>query len=219
MQQSILRNLVLGGGAVALLLGAAPAQAATGGWHDASMPIGVASSPAASAHVTAGQGRGGNYAGLVASHARTAGVPVDLAHAIVRVESNFNPSARGRAGEVGLMQIKPRTARGIGFSGSTRALYNPDTNLRYGMRYLATAYKLAGGSVCGTVLRYNAGHYARRMNPVSRRYCSKVQAILGRGGAMATARAATPATPAVTVAEAGADGAALLRRRHDPAYI
>jgi len=120
---------------------------------------------------------------LIASHARRQGVPVALARAVVRVESNFNPRLRGHAGEIGLMQIKPRTARGIGFTGAPEALYDPDTNLRWGMRYLGTAYKLAGGSVCGTILRYNAGHYAKRMNPVSRRYCEKVLALMGRANA------------------------------------
>jgi soluble lytic murein transglycosylase-like protein len=46
------------------------------------------------------------------------------------------------------------------------------------MKYLAGAHKKAGGDVCGTILRYNAGHFAKRMNPVSKRYCSKVKQIL-----------------------------------------
>ncbi len=105
-------------------------------------------------------------------------MPVKIAKAVVQVESNFNPRARGSAGEVGLMQIKPATARGIGYRGSTKALYDPETNLEWGMKYLAGAHKKAGGDVCGTILRYNAGHFAKRMNPVSKRYCSKVKQIL-----------------------------------------
>ena len=115
---------------------------------------------------------------LVGKHARAAGVPVKLALAVVQVESNFNPRARGRAGEVGLMQIKPATARGIGYRGSVKALYNPDTNLAWGMKYLAEAHRRGGGSVCGTILKYNAGHYAKRMNKTSSRYCGKVKSIL-----------------------------------------
>ncbi|ODN68979.1 hypothetical protein A6302_03703 [Methylobrevis pamukkalensis] len=42
-------------------------------------------------------------------------------------------------------------------------LYEPETNLHWGMTYLAGAYRLAGGDTCGAVLRYNAGHYAKRM--------------------------------------------------------
>ncbi len=115
---------------------------------------------------------------LVGKHARAAGVPVALALAVVQVESNFNPRARGGAGEVGLMQIKPATARGIGYKGSVKALYNPDTNLAWGMKYLAEAHRRGGGSVCGTILKYNAGHYAKRMNKTSSRYCGKVKSIL-----------------------------------------
>jgi soluble lytic murein transglycosylase-like protein len=118
------------------------------------------------------------YSALIAKYARQYGVPSNLAHAVVRVESNFNPKARGAAGEVGLMQIKPATARMMGFRGSAKALYHPETNIRWGMEYLAKAHKLGGGQVCQTILRYNAGHGAKRMNPTSKRYCGKVQTIL-----------------------------------------
>jgi soluble lytic murein transglycosylase-like protein len=119
------------------------------------------------------------FSGLINRYARKHGVPTRLANAIVRVESNFNPKARGRAGEVGLMQIKLGTARMMGYRGSRKGLYDPETNIKYGMKYLAGAHKLAGGDTCGTVLRYNAGHGAKRMNPVSSRYCKKVRKITG----------------------------------------
>jgi soluble lytic murein transglycosylase-like protein len=115
---------------------------------------------------------------LIEDAAAKHGVPLALAHAVIRVESNYNPGARGSAGEVGLMQIKPATARGLGYRGSVRALYDPATNLEWGMRYLAAAHKLASGDTCGTILRYNAGHFAKRMNPTSKRYCGKVKVIL-----------------------------------------
>lgn len=115
------------------------------------------------------------YHAQIAKHAKANGVPVALALAVVRVESNYRPGARGRAGEVGLMQIKPQTARGMGFSGSTKALYDPDTNLRWGMKYLAGAYKRAGGDTCGTIMRYQGGHYAKRMSRVAVGYCAKVK--------------------------------------------
>lgn len=119
------------------------------------------------------------YAKIINSYAKQYGVPVALAHAVIRVESNYRPSARGSQGEVGLMQIKPATARMMGYSGSTKGLYNPDTNIKYGMKYLAKAHKLGGGSTCGTILKYNAGHGAKRMNPVSARYCTKVKRHMG----------------------------------------
>ena len=120
------------------------------------------------------------FSELISKHARANGVPVALAHAVVTVESRYNPRARGGAGEVGLMQIKPATARAIGYKGSTKALYDPDTNLRWGMKYLGEAHKRGGGTTCGTILKYNAGHYAKRMNKVSARYCGKVKQILSQ---------------------------------------
>lgn len=119
-----------------------------------------------------------SYSTLINSYASAYGVPADLAHAVIRVESNFNAKARGAAGEIGLMQIKPATARMMGYRGSAKGLYNPETNIKFGMKYLAGAHKLSGGTTCGTILRYNAGHGAKRMNPVSKRYCGKVQGFI-----------------------------------------
>jgi soluble lytic murein transglycosylase-like protein len=173
----------LGFSLAAVLVFAAPAAA--GYDDDPAFAFGLKSVQPASANAgRASSGGNGHIKSLVDRHARSHGVPVNLARAVVRLESNFNPRARGRAGEIGLMQIKPSTARGIGYSGSATALYNPDTNLRWGMAYLATAYKLAGGDVCGTILRYNAGHAARRMNPVSARYCGKVRSLMRKGGSL-----------------------------------
>lgn len=118
------------------------------------------------------------YSALISSYAKSYGVPVSLAHAVISIESNYRPKARGAAGEIGLMQIKPATARMMGYSGSSKGLYNPETNIKYGMKYLAKAHQLGGGTTCGTILKYNAGHGAKRMNPVSKRYCGKVQRLL-----------------------------------------
>lgn len=119
-----------------------------------------------------------SYTTLVSLYASTYGVPVSLAHAVITVESNYRADARGSAGEVGLMQIKPSTARMMGYSGGVKGLFDPETNIKYGMKYLAMAHQLAGGNTCGTILRYNAGHGAKRMNPVSAAYCSKVKQLL-----------------------------------------
>lgn len=115
---------------------------------------------------------------LISKYAKSHGIPEALAHAVISVESNYRANARGSAGEVGLMQIKPATARMMGYRGSTKALYNPETNIKFGMKYLAMAHKLGGGTTCGTILKYNAGHAAKRMNPVSKRYCGKVTRLM-----------------------------------------
>jgi soluble lytic murein transglycosylase-like protein len=115
------------------------------------------------------------YGTIIQRYASTYGVPVTLAEAVIQIESNYRPDALGSAGEVGLMQIKPATARMMGYSGSTDDLFHPETNIKFGMKYLGKAHRLGGGTICGTILKYNAGHAATRMNPVSSDYCSKVK--------------------------------------------
>ncbi len=115
---------------------------------------------------------------LVDKHAAANGLPAAFARAIVQIESKFNPRATGRQREVGLMQIKFATARGIGFTGTREELYDPDTNLKWGMKYLAMAWKLGGNNACGAVLRYQGGHRATRHTAASRAYCAKVNATM-----------------------------------------
>jgi soluble lytic murein transglycosylase-like protein len=122
---------------------------------------------------------GGQYREIIAKYAASYGVPVSLAHAVIQVESNYRVNAKGSAGEIGLMQIKPSTARMMGYSGSAQGLFHPETNIKFGMKYLAKAQELGGGTTCGTILKYNAGHGAKRMNPVSSAYCVKVKRFLG----------------------------------------
>lgn len=144
----------------------------------------VKSAPARRAHTAGGalgydSGKRAPLRDLIATHAAANGVPFALADAVVRIESRYNPGV-SNGGALGLMQIKPATARGVGFSGPASALYQPDTNLRYGMRYLAQAYRMSGGDTCLTVMRYQSGHFARGMNGANRAYCGKAKAIMAR---------------------------------------
>lgn len=141
----------------------------------------VAAVPSASAKGGKAQAGSRPYHSIISRYAKEYGVPVSLAHAVISIESGYRETVRGQAGEIGLMQIKPTTARGMGYTGTVKALYRPENNVKYGMKYLAKAYELSGGDTCGTILRYNAGHGARRMNPVSSAYCKKVQRILASG--------------------------------------
>jgi soluble lytic murein transglycosylase-like protein len=116
---------------------------------------------------------------IVARHAAANGVPFSLADAVVRVESRYNPRA-SHAGNYGLMQIRHQTARGMGYSGSASGLLDAETNARYGMKYLAMAYKMAGGDTCRTVMKYQSGHMTTRMSGANRTYCAKVRTITAR---------------------------------------
>lgn len=116
---------------------------------------------------------------MIARHAADNNIPYALADAVVRIESRYNPNARNKA-NLGLTQISHRTARGLGYGGSAAGLFHSDTNLRWGIKYLAVAYRMSGGNICGTVMRYQSGLGATRMNGANRVYCAKVQALIGK---------------------------------------
>jgi soluble lytic murein transglycosylase-like protein len=122
--------------------------------------------------------RRSHYEALIQKYASEYDVPAELALAVVQIESSFRPTVKGSAGEIGLMQIKPATAKMMGYDGAATGLYDPETNIRFGMKYLAGANELGDGKICRTILKYNAGHGAKRMNPVSQRYCNKVQTVI-----------------------------------------
>jgi soluble lytic murein transglycosylase-like protein len=114
--------------------------------------------------------------GLVQEYATLSGIPTDLAHAVITIESRYNPAARNGP-HYGLMQVNVATARSMGFAGEPAELLDPATNLRFGMAYLAGAFRLAGGDTCGTIMRYQGGHRATRMSAHAARYCERVKAI------------------------------------------
>jgi soluble lytic murein transglycosylase-like protein len=120
--------------------------------------------------------------GIVARKAEAHGVAPSLALAVVRIESGFRPTAVNR-GNYGLMQIRLGTARSLGYGGTAAGLLQPETNLAFGLRYLAQAHRLAGGDLCGTLMRYQSGLRATRMTAANRAYCAKARTIMARAGA------------------------------------
>lgn len=136
---------------------------------------------------------------MIARHAAANGVPESLVHRVVLRESRYNPRAVGRGGAMGLMQIKAATARGVGYSGGAAGLLDADTNLTYAVRYLAGAYRAAGGNHSRAVSLYASGYYyhAKRQG--------QTVAALARAPrtAMAQARIAAdaPDAPAEPVAD------------------
>ena len=81
-------------------------------------------------------------------------------HRVVKRESNYNPRASSK-GNIGLMQIRYQTARGIGYTGSASGLLDAETNLTYAVRYLAGAYQAAGGNPSRAVSLYASGYHGR----------------------------------------------------------
>jgi Transglycosylase SLT domain len=109
-------------------------------------------------------------------------LPPDVADAVVQVESAYDPGAVGGVGEVGLMQIRPTTAAMLGYRGTLAGLFEPETNIRYGVAYLGRAWQLADGDLCRALMKYRAGHGEERMTPLSVEYCRRVRIHLAAIG-------------------------------------
>ena len=91
-------------------------------------------------------------------------VPESLIRRIIVRESGYNPHARNGP-YWGLMQIRYDTAQSMGYHGGAQGLLDADTNLRYGVKYLAGAYMVAHGDPEKAVSFYATGYYydARRL--------------------------------------------------------
>ena len=113
----------------------------------------------------------GRVVALITSMAPRYGVPTWFALRIAKVESGFNPNARGRAGEYGVFQLKCATARGIGFRGNCSALLNPSTNVQYGLKHLSLAVRSSRGNLRLAASKHNGGLGRKSM---VRKYVSRV---------------------------------------------
>jgi hypothetical protein len=99
-----------------------------------------------------------NIDALIEQQAKANGVPSSFVHQVVKRESNYNPNAKGGSA-LGLMQIKHATAKGLGYQGDAAGLFDPRVNLRYGIAYLAGAYRAAKGDIAQAYNFYNRGYY------------------------------------------------------------
>ena len=144
------------------------------------------------------------YAALLNAAAALYSLPPALADAVATVETAYDPDARGAAGEVGLMQVRPSTADMLGFRGSLEQLADPATNIRLGVRYLAGAWQATGGRLCDTLMKYRAGYGEDSMSLRSVIYCRRARDYLASiGSPLATGPGAEipPITPAVLTAD------------------
>ncbi|MGX5828282.1 transglycosylase SLT domain-containing protein [Mesorhizobium sp. 43Arga] len=95
---------------------------------------------------------------LIVKYAALYQVPVDLVRHVVNRESTFNPKAYNN-GHWGLMQIKHATARGMGYDGPAKGLFDAETNLKYAVKYLRGAWLVAGGNAKKADWLYQTGYY------------------------------------------------------------
>ena len=102
------------------------------------------------------------YQELVELYAKANGVDSALVASVIMNESRFQNDARSPRGAIGLMQIMPETAQWIAFqlgddNFSLEKLHEPETNIRYGVWYLAELQREFAGNNILALAAYNAG--------------------------------------------------------------
>jgi len=95
---------------------------------------------------------------LIAKYAAQHNVPLSLVHHVVNRESTYNPAAKNGK-HWGLMQLNYTTARTMGYRGVPSGLLDAETNLKYGVKYLAGAYMVADGDPLRADRLYQSGYY------------------------------------------------------------
>lgn len=123
---------------------------------------------------------------LLQEAAAREGISPDLVRAVIRTESAFDHLAVSSAGARGLMQLMPDAAKRFGVTNP----FDPQDNIKGGVKYLRVLLKQFQGDVALTVAAYNAGEGAvTRYGAVppyreTRNYVRKILAILSQGPAL-----------------------------------
>jgi TPR repeat protein len=119
---------------------------------------------------------------LVNRYAPEYGVDPKLALAVIKLESNFNPSARSAKNAQGLMQLIPETAARF----NVKRPFDPEQNMKGGLAYLRWLLAYFEGNVPLVVAAYNAGEGAvNRFRgippyPETRAYVRRIMELFGR---------------------------------------
>ncbi|WP_405030189.1 lytic transglycosylase domain-containing protein [Mycoplana sp. BE70] len=95
---------------------------------------------------------------LITKYAALYEIPEGLLHRVIKRESRYNPKAYSR-GNYGLMQIRYNTAKGMGYTGAPDGLFDAETNIKYGAKYLRGAWMVAENQHDGAVRLYASGYY------------------------------------------------------------
>ena len=131
------------------------------------------------------------FSSHILAAAKATKVDPALIHAVISHESGYNPSARSRAGAVGLMQLMPQTAKRYGVKNRL----DPEQNIHGGARYLRDLKLQFDNDLQLVLAAYNAGEGAvmrfGRSIPPFRETLAYVPKVLS------TYKQFRPATPSV----------------------
>jgi soluble lytic murein transglycosylase-like protein len=105
-------------------------------------------------------GIGADLAATIHETALAEGIDPELAFRLVKVESDFNEKALSPVGAIGLTQLMLPTARYFDKTVTREQLYDRETNLRIGFRYLRGLMRSYKGDLKLALLVYNRGPVA-----------------------------------------------------------
>ncbi|MGB7604769.1 MAG: lytic transglycosylase domain-containing protein [Lutisporaceae bacterium] len=94
-----------------------------------------------------------DYNSIIESTAKKYNISSAIIKAVIKAESNFNPNVVSSAGAMGLMQLMPDTASGLG----VKDVFDPSENIEGGVSFLKDMLNKFGGNLELALAAYNAG--------------------------------------------------------------